>query len=230
MGASSCKGVADAQVGANNPVIIVGCSDYCDQIRTIWDGMKQHFIKAGVEFDFVLFTNYDRQVEALLGGHIDIAWNGPLAHVRTQKRTGGASLSLGMRDVDCSFVTRFIVRNQACIIDLAGLKNKRLAVGTRDSPQACILPLQFLKSEGVALDTMDVTFFDHDYGKHGDTAVGEIEVMKALSRGDFDVGIVSDMMWQRALSSADVNAGSGEELEVLAARERQGAGLRPLPV
>ena len=31
-------------------------------------------------------------------GHIDIAWNTPLAHVRVQRRTEGRSRSLGMRD------------------------------------------------------------------------------------------------------------------------------------
>ena len=25
--------------------------------------------------DFVLFSNYERQVDALLAGHIDVAWN-----------------------------------------------------------------------------------------------------------------------------------------------------------
>jgi len=41
--------------------------------------------------DFALFSNYERQVEALLAGHIDVAWDTPLAHVRVQRRTDGRS-------------------------------------------------------------------------------------------------------------------------------------------
>lgn len=215
MGAA-CQGQSAPALGdVNGNTIVLGCIDYCDQIRTIWDGIKQHFLKNGVDFDFVLFTNYERQVEALINGSIDIAWNGPLAHVRTKKRTNETSLSLGMRDVDCGFVTHILVRKKAGIADLKGLSGKRLAAGTRDSPQACILPMQYLKAQDVALDTMSVTFFDRDVGKHGDTAVGEIVVMDEMAKGAFDAGFVSDLMWQRALASGDVNNGKGDELEVL---------------
>jgi len=212
-------GTAQSQggtVGGNKDgTIVLGCVDYTDQIRTIWDGVKQHFSKAGIDFDFVLFTNYNRQVEALLNGVIDIAWNGPLAHVRTKKRTNDTSLSLGMRDVDCGFVTHLVVRKKAGIASLKDLSGKRLAAGTRDSPQSCILPMQYLKAQGVALDTMSVTFFDRDVGKHGDTAVGEIAVMDEMAKGAFDAGFVSDLMWQRALASGDINNDKGDELEVL---------------
>mmetsp|Transcript_10322 Transcript_10322/g.29395 ORF Transcript_10322/g.29395 Transcript_10322/m.29395 type:complete len:307 (+) Transcript_10322:86-1006(+) len=211
MGITACK--LDAPPPSK--AIMLGCIDYTDQIRTIWAGVKEHYNKAGCDFDFVLFTSYDRQVEALLGGFIDIAWNGPMAHVRTQKRTNGSSLCLGMRDVDCGFVTHIVVRKGAGISSLADLESKRLAAGTRDSPQACVLPMQYLKSQGVPVQTMSVTFFDRDYGKHGDTALGEIEVMNELAKGKFDAGFVSDLMWQRGLSSGDVNSGKGEELEVL---------------
>ena len=47
--------------------------------------MAKHFSAKGVPFDVVLYQSYERQVEALLAGQVDIAWNGPLAHVRTQR-------------------------------------------------------------------------------------------------------------------------------------------------
>jgi hypothetical protein len=56
------------------------------------------------------------QVEALLNGHIDIAWNGPLAHVRVQRRTGGKYISLGMRDCDRGFQSqvRLMEKRKRC--------------------------------------------------------------------------------------------------------------------
>ena len=96
---------------ATNPkdAILVGCVAYSETVGTIWEGMRQYFMSKGVPFDFVMFTTYDRQVEALMSGQIDIAWNGPLAHVRVQKRTDGKSISLGMRDADCGFCSYLVV-------------------------------------------------------------------------------------------------------------------------
>jgi ABC-type phosphate/phosphonate transport system substrate-binding protein len=142
--------------------------------------MRQYYLSKGVSFDFCLFTTYDRQIEALMAGFIDIAWSGPLAHVRVQKRTGGKSLSLGMRDVDQGFATSLVVRSDAGIKSVADLAGKRLATASHDSPQGCVLPLQALKTaEGGGaelLKTLHVTRFDRDLGKHGDTAAGELEV------------------------------------------------------
>jgi hypothetical protein len=38
--------------------------------------------------------------------------------------------------------------------------------------KAYILPLQHISASGVALDSLDVTRYDRDVGKHGDTALG----------------------------------------------------------
>lgn len=159
--------------------------------------MKAYLRSAGCDFDFILFSSYDRQVEALLDGQIDIAWNGPLAHCRTKLRTGGTSLSLGMRDVDRDFLSHVVVRKDSNISDLGSLAGARLATGTFDSPQAYVLPMASLPSETLA--TLDVTRFDRDVGKHGDTAAGELEVIDALMEGRAEAGFVSDIMWQRAL-------------------------------
>ena len=52
---------------------------YDPKVVTIWDGFQQYFDRRGLSFDYVLYTNYERQVEALFAGHIDVAWNSPLA-------------------------------------------------------------------------------------------------------------------------------------------------------
>ena len=40
---------------------------------------------------------------------------------------------------------------------------------------------------------MEVTGYNRDVGKHGDTAVGEVEVIKALALGLVDAGLVSGL-------------------------------------
>src|SRR6187397_1959692 len=101
--------------------ILLGAVAYDPKVVTIWEGMRAYFRGAGLDFDFALFSNYERQVGELLAGHIDIAWNTPLGHVRVQKRSGGRSLSLGMRDSDRDFRAKLIVRRDAGIRSPADL-------------------------------------------------------------------------------------------------------------
>src|SRR5262245_2147108 len=113
--------------------ITIGAVAYDPKVVTIWEGIREHFTAAGMPTDFALYSSYERQVEALLAGQVDIAWNTPLAHVRVRRRTGETSRSLGMRDTDRDFRAKVIVRRDAGIASIEGLAGKRLAVGSRDS-------------------------------------------------------------------------------------------------
>src|SRR5262245_21684806 len=123
--------------------ILLGAVAYDPKVVTIWEGIRDHFQSEGVPLDFALFSNYERQVESLLKGHLDVAWNTPLAHVLVRRRTEGRSLSLGMRDSDRDFHAKIVVHREAGIRSLADLSGKTLAVGSQDSTQARILPLWF---------------------------------------------------------------------------------------
>ena len=164
--------------------LVLGCVSYCDAVSSIWEGMRKYFHKKKVPFDFVLFTSYERQLESLLNGHIDIAWNGPLAHARLQRLIPG-TISLGMRDVDRDFVSYLVTTKASNIKHWTDLRNKRLATGTYDSPQAYVVPMHHLLStlSPSLVSTIDVTRYDFDMGKHGDTAVGELHVIDALRSG-----------------------------------------------
>src|SRR5215510_1362205 len=142
--------------------ILLGAVAYDPKVVTIWEGIREHFIEQGVPMDFVLFSNYERQIEALLKEHIDIAWNTPLAHVRVRQRTAGTSHSLGMRDSDRDFHAKVIIRRDRGITSLKELEGKTLAVGSVDSTQARILPLHFLAVEGVDVNRINVLEFDSD--------------------------------------------------------------------
>ncbi|HEX8618612.1 MAG TPA: PhnD/SsuA/transferrin family substrate-binding protein [Thermoanaerobaculia bacterium] len=192
--------------------ILLGAVAYDPKVVTIWEGIRDYFNESGTPMDFALFSNYERQVESLLSGHIDVAWNTPLAHVRVKQRTGGASLSLGMRDSDRDFHAKIIVRTDAGITSLQDLHGKRLAVGSRDSTQARVLPLHFLRQEGVDLERVNVIPFDTDLGKHGDTGTSELDVLRALADGRADAGAVGDLIWVLEQAAGHVDSA---RLEVL---------------
>src|SRR5262244_513483 len=93
--------------------ILLGAVAYDPKVVTIWEGIRDYFRAERVPLDFALFSNYERQVEMLLQGKIDLAWNTPLAHVRVKRKTEGRSLSLGMRDSDRDFRAKIVVRADA---------------------------------------------------------------------------------------------------------------------
>ncbi|HWU91456.1 MAG TPA: PhnD/SsuA/transferrin family substrate-binding protein [Kofleriaceae bacterium] len=175
--------------------ITIGAVAYDPKVVTIWEGIRDHFAGAGLLTEFALYSSYERQVEALLAGHVDIAWNTPLAHVRVRRRTDGTSRSLGMRDTDRDVRSKIIVRRDAGITSLGELAGRRLAVGSRDSTQARILPLYFLGQAGIEVGRIQLVPFDTDVGKHGDTGTSELDVVQAVHEGRAEAGAIGDVVW-----------------------------------
>ncbi|HVY61097.1 MAG TPA: phosphate/phosphite/phosphonate ABC transporter substrate-binding protein [Planctomycetota bacterium] len=196
----------------DDPTILLGAVAYDPKVVTIWEGIREHFRASAVPFDFALFSNYERQVQALLAGFIDVAWNTPLAHVRVERASGGRSRALGMRDSDRDFRAKIVVRKDAGIRALPDLAGKTLAVGSRDSTQARILPIHFLREAGVDLSGVKLLPFDTDLGKHGDTGTSELDVLAALRDGRAQAGAVGDLVWVNEQAAGRVDLG---RLEVL---------------
>ena len=70
------------------------------RIVTIWKGFCEYFDSRQVPTDYLLYSNYERLVEALLRGEVDVGWNTNTAYVAAEQRIGGDAVLLGVRDVD----------------------------------------------------------------------------------------------------------------------------------
>jgi phosphonate transport system substrate-binding protein len=171
----------------------VGAVAYTPNVVTIWEGMRGYFAGSDAEMDFILFSNYGRQVDALLDGVIDIAWNTNLAWVRTLTLTGGACRALAMRDTDTTFRTVFVARAGSGLGGLTDLKGRRLALGSRDSAQAAILPVHFLTEAGVDPELIRI---DSDVGKHGDTGRSELDALRAVLDERADAAAIGINTWE----------------------------------
>lgn len=55
--------------------LTLGAVAYDPKVVTIWDGFRRWFPSEGLEVDYVLYSNYERRVEELLAGAVDVAWN-----------------------------------------------------------------------------------------------------------------------------------------------------------
>ncbi len=172
--------------------LVLGAVAYDPKVVTIWNGFRRWFRERGVDFDFVLFSQYERQVEALLDGSIDLAWNSPLAWIRAQRlarRRGVEVRAVAMRDTDRDLTSVIVVRADSDLHTLGDLRGRTVATGAIDSPQATLLPLALLADAGVAVE---VQRYDVGVGLHGDHIGGERDAAKALRAGDADAACMID--------------------------------------
>ena len=63
---------------------------------TVWRDVKRYLAGKDFPIDYVLYSNYDALVRALKEGHVDVAWNTPLAHARYHVQCGGKSQTLAV--------------------------------------------------------------------------------------------------------------------------------------
>jgi phosphonate transport system substrate-binding protein len=176
--------------------LIVGAVAYTANVVPIWEGIRDYFADSEAPMDFVLFSNYGRQVDALIHGGIDIAWNTNLAWVRTVLQTDHGCQALAMRDTDVTFATVFVTRAGSGLRDLADLKGRRLALGSRDSAQAAILPVHFLRQAGLTDTDVELIRIDSDLGKHGDTGRSEIDAIHAVLDETADAAALGITTWE----------------------------------
>lgn len=176
--------------------LIMGAVAYDPKVVTIWDGFQKYFRARGFDFDYVLFSNYEKQVEAHVLGYVDVAWNSPLAWLETERAArllGRRAEAICMRDTDLDLTSVVVVRTDSSIKGIADLKGKTVAVGASDSPQAKLIPLNFLAAQGLDPDKdFKVLVFDKLVGKHGDHIGGERDAIRALLRKEADAACILD--------------------------------------
>lgn len=176
--------------------LLMGGVAYDPKVVTIWLGFREWLVRRGLPFDFVLYSNYERQVEDLVDGRIHAAWNSPLAWLRAQRLAaarGRQVRSVLMRDTDQDLTSVIVVLADAPAQTLADLKGQTVAVAAVDSPQATLIPLEHLRSAGLQPGTdLTVRRFDVGVGLHGDHIGGERDAARALLAGEVAAACMID--------------------------------------
>ena len=183
--------------------IWVGAVAYHPKVATIWEGMRRYFHEeAHLPVEVVLFQSYETQVAALLAQpgdplpRIDIGWNTNLAFIQADAWSEHRCRPIAMRDTDLGWKTKIVAVTGGPVATLADLRNRTLALGSRDSGHAAILPVYFLQREGLAAEKDYRTLrFNTDLGKHGDTGTSEADVVRAVLDGRADAGAIGSPFW-----------------------------------
>ena len=203
-----------------SPTIWVGAVAYDPKVVTIWEGMRRYFHEeAHLPIEVVLFQSYEMQVAALLAGptdptpRMDIAWNTNLAYLLADSWSNHRCRPIAMRDTDLGWMTKIVAVSGGPVSALSDLKNRTLALGSRDSGHAAILPVHFLEREGL-VEGRDYRAlrFDTDVGKHGDTGASEVEVVRAVLDGRADAGAIGSPFWKTVRTDRLVPEGALTEI------------------
>jgi ABC-type phosphate/phosphonate transport system substrate-binding protein len=182
--------------------------------------MRRYFHEeARLPVEIVLFQSYETQVLALLASppdtapRIDIAWNTNLAYLQADEWSGHQCRPVAMRDTDLGWTTRIVAVTGGPVAALDDLRNRTLALGSRDSGHAAILPVYFLEQQGL-IEGRDYRAlrFDSDVGKHGDTGASEVEVVRAVLDGRADAGAIGSPFWKALQSERLVPEGALQEI------------------
>lgn len=192
-------------------VLLLGAVAYDSKVVTIWEGFKAYFARQGLAMDYILYSNYERQVEGLLAGHIHVAWNSPLAWVRARRLAqarGEEVEAIAMRDSDRDLTSVVVVCADGPIQSVADLKGWVLGVGAVDSPQATLLPLSHLRELGLDPEQDFVVQYNNVLvGKHGDHVGGERNAAQSLFTGEANAAAMLEANYHLFTSDGTLPAG-----------------------
>jgi phosphonate transport system substrate-binding protein len=173
----------------------LGAVVYHPKVEQIWAEFGAWFADQGFPLAPAYYESYEQQVDDLLEGALDTAWNTNLAHVQTLERTGGRARATAMRDTDRDWHSVIVALESAGIASLADLRGKRVGFGDADSPQAQIMPVHALRTQGFDPErNLLSTRLDRDLGKHGDTGGAELAQLARVRSGELDACVLSSVV------------------------------------
>ncbi len=176
----------------------------------IWNAIRKYFNEAGLETEYALYSTYDALCTAVLDGHVDIAWNAPMAHAQLLLQSPGTCRTLAMRDTDEDVHSLIVARADAAIADLDDLRGRRLALGVDISSELYLLPVAQLAEDGfdVASDCELVEMEATEYSNL-QSWVDDRTIFGAVMDGRADAGVIFEpwlgyLMRRHELADEDI--------------------------
>lgn len=200
-----------ADCGCDEKTLKVGAVAYGPSSVDAFRSLRYYLGKNGLPIEFVLYATYDGLGEALAKGHVDLAWNTPLAHARFHLAAGG-SQTLVMRDVDRDYRVKLIVRKDAEVGALSDLAGKTMVFGSCESADCTVLPVYFLKKEGVDFDKVKILSLQKDVDETGTPCHSEQHVWQALLKGRGQAGVLGASLWKHLQANSPEQAGQFKEM------------------
>jgi phosphonate transport system substrate-binding protein len=173
----------------------LGAVVYHPKVEQIWTEFGAWFGEQGFALAPLFYDRYEDQIDDLMAGALDTAWNTNLAHVMVLRALPQAT-ALAMRDTDRGWRSLIVARADAGLRSLDDLRGRAVGFGDADSPQAHILPVHALRAAGFDPARQCVASrLDRDIGKHGDTGGAELAQLARVRARELDACVVSSVTW-----------------------------------
>lgn len=176
----------------------------------IWNAIRAYFDDSGLPVEYALYSTYDALCQHLLAGHVDIAWNAPMAHAQSLMLGEGRCRTLAMRDTDERVTTILIARSDAGIGGLDDLRGRRLAMGLDVSSELWLIPAAQLSERGfdVGRDCELVALEPTRY-PNLQSWIDDPSIFAAVVDGEADAGVIFEpwlapLMRRHELTADDI--------------------------
>lgn len=204
---TACGGGSSS--GSGGPPPSLGISAIPDQnpelLNRLYPMVAARFGQAtGLTVSYKPVTDYTAVVRAFEIGDIHLAWMGGLTGVQARTRVPG-SPAIAQRDIDADFHSLFIANRKAGIAPfsdangLRALAGHTLTFGSETSTSGRLMPQNFLQQGGVAPSALK--------GAPGFSGSHDATI-EAVRTGSFEVGAVSEQVWNKTVKAAKVDLSS----------------------
>lgn len=141
----------------------------------------------GKDVEFVPVASYEKAVEGLENGTIDMAHLGPVTYVQAHDRFGAEALVKAIENGKTEYSSVIFVRNDSKITSVAELKGKKVAFGDKDSMSSNCAPKYFMYNKNVKeSDLAEAKNF-----------TSQDEVISQVIGKSFDAGTVKDSIFEK---------------------------------
>ena len=159
-----------------------------------------------VQVEYVPSIDYAAVVTAFTQDELQVAFFGGLTGVQARLQNPGAQ-AIAQREHDARFHSRFIVREGLSMDSLAELKEQAqgltITFGSESSTSGHLMPRYFLTQAGIDPDE-DFQSLPNFSGSHDLT-------WQLVQSGSFDVGVLSEDVWNRAVNNGKVDGSKVRE-------------------
>ena len=163
----------------------------------------------GVEVEYVPSADYAAVVTAFRQGELQLAFFGALTGVQARIQNPGA-VAIAQREGDAEFHTKFVARPELGLTSLEDIKPQAteltITFGSESSTSGHLMPRYYLAEAGINPDE-DFRAPPSFSGSHDKT-------WQLVQSGSYDIGALSESVWDRALSDGKVDPDAAVEFHI----------------
>ena len=166
----------------------------------------------GKKVEFVPSSSYEKAVEGLEKGTIDIAHLGPVTYVQAHDKFNAEPLVKAVESGKTEYSSVIFVRDDSTIKDVTELKGKKMAFGDKDSMSSNCAPKYFMYNAGVMeSDLAEARNF-----------TSQDDVISQVLNKNFDAGTIKESIFEKNKDKGIKVIGTQENIPTFAITARAG--------